>query len=30
LTLPDWMPVGEVEKNWRLAAWQSRRVQRLP
>jgi hypothetical protein len=30
LTLPDWMPVGEVEKNWRLSAWQSRRVQRLP
>jgi hypothetical protein len=31
LRLPDWLPVGEVEKNWRLAAWQSRsRVSRLP
>lgn len=31
LRLPDWMPVGEVEKNWRLAAWQSRRrTSRLP
>lgn len=30
LDLPDWLPLGEVEKNWRLAAWQSRRLQRLP
>lgn len=31
LNLPNWMPTGEVEKNWRLAEWQSRRrVQRLP
>jgi hypothetical protein len=31
LRLPDWMPAGEVEKNWRLAAWQSRRrTSRLP
>ena len=30
LRLPDWMPDGEVEKNWRLSAWQSRRLERLP
>lgn len=30
LTLPDWLPAGEVEKNWRLSAWQSRRSARLP
>jgi hypothetical protein len=31
LGLPDWIPAGEVEKNWRLAAWQSRRrTTRLP
>jgi hypothetical protein len=30
LNLPDWIPEGEVEKNWRLAAWRSRRVERLP
>lgn len=31
LNLPDWMPAGEVEKNWRLAEWQTRRrFERLP
>jgi hypothetical protein len=30
LTLPDWIPAGEVEKNWRLSAWQTRRTPRLP
>jgi hypothetical protein len=30
LTLPDWIPDGEVEKNWRLSAWQTRRTPRLP
>jgi hypothetical protein len=31
LNLPNWMPAGEVEKNWRLAEWQSRRrLERLP
>ena len=29
--LPDWMPAGEVEKNWRLAVWEARsRAARLP
>jgi len=30
LRLPDWMPEGEVERNWKLAEWQTRRVSRLP
>ncbi len=30
LRLPDWVPAGEVEKNWRLSAWQTRRTARLP
>jgi hypothetical protein len=30
LRLPDWMPEGEVERNWRLAEWRTRRVSRLP
>jgi hypothetical protein len=30
LRLPDWVPSGEVERNWRLAAWQTGRTSRLP
>jgi hypothetical protein len=30
LRLPDWMPEGEVERNWRLAEWQRGRISRLP
>jgi hypothetical protein len=30
LRVPDWIPGGEVEKNWRLAEWRTRRVARLP
>jgi hypothetical protein len=30
LRLPDWMPEGEVERNWRLSEWRTRRVSRLP